>query len=75
LGQEIIDALSQQVIVVEIALICFDYQNDWGNDFAGYVKVLLGERSSYTLNEFRLLDQGHAILEEKLCFCIDREGE
>jgi hypothetical protein len=26
-------------------------------------------------NDFWLLDQGYAILEEKFCVCVDRKGE
>ena len=51
-----------------IALNCFDYQNECGYEFGGYVKVPLGERSSYTLNEFQLLDQGHAIWGRKALY-------
>jgi hypothetical protein len=35
--------------------------------FGGYIEILLGERSSYTFNDSWLLDQGYAILRERLC--------
>ena len=31
--------------------------------------------STYTFDDFGLLDQGHAILGERLCICVDRKGE
>lgn len=37
-------------------------------------KIPLGERSSYTFNDFQLLDQEHAILGEGLYICGDRKG-
>jgi hypothetical protein len=43
--------------------------------FSGYIKSVLGERSSYAFNDFWLLDQGDAILGERLCICVERKGE
>ena len=71
-------ALSQQIIFVQVALIalnCFNYQNTCGDEFGGCIKIPLGERSRYTFNDFWLLEQGHAILEERLCICVDKKGE
>ena len=71
------EARSQQLIFVWIALIafyCFNYQNTCGYEFSGYIKIPLGERSSYSFNDVWLLGQGYVILGEMLCIC-DREGE
>ena len=57
-GQGTVEARSQQIIFVQIALIalnCFDYQDEYSYEFGGCVEVNMGERSGNTLNEFWLL--------------------
>jgi hypothetical protein len=39
------------------------------------VKIPLGKRSSYALNDFWLLEQGYAILGKGFCICGKRKGE
>jgi hypothetical protein len=53
----------------------FHYQDEYDYEFGGYIKIPLGERSSYIFNDFQLLDQGHIILVEHLSIFVDRKGE
>jgi hypothetical protein len=51
-------------------LNCFDYQNECGYEFGGFVKVPLREWPSYMFNEFYLLNQGNAILNSSSVFVL-----
>ena len=59
---------------------CFDlfnYQNAYDYEFGGIygIKIPLAEGSSYTYNDFQLLDQGHPILGKRLCVYVNRKEE